>query len=140
MISAEFPYESHYINVLGSRMHYVDEGQGTPFLFLHGNPTSSYLWRNIIPYVKEIGRAVAFDLIGMGKSDKPDLDYRFKTHYRYVEEFIRQLDLKDVILVLHDWGSALGFHYARTNQTCRKIIPIRLAKQLSNGTKKLASK
>jgi haloalkane dehalogenase len=97
-------------------MHYIDEGQGTPFLFLHGNPTSSYLWRNIIPYVKGIGRAVAIDLIGMGRSDKPDLDYRFKSHYRYVEEFVHQLDLKDVILVLHDWGSALGFHYAMANQ------------------------
>ena len=65
-ISAEFPFESKYIDVLGSRMHYVDEGRGDPILFLHGNPTSSYVWRNIIPYLSAHGRCIAPDLIGMG--------------------------------------------------------------------------
>jgi haloalkane dehalogenase len=116
MISAEFPYESHYIDVLGSKMHYIDEGQGPVFLFLHGNPTSSYLWRNIIPHVSSIGRAVALDLIGMGKSDKPDIDYRLSTHIQYVEAFIEKLDLKDMVLVVHDWGSSIGFHYAVQNE------------------------
>lgn len=110
-ISAEFPYASHYTQVNNHRMHYVDEGKGPVVLFLHGNPTSSYLWRNIIPHVAKNHRAIAVDLIGMGKSDKPDLKYDYHTHYRYLESFIKKLNLKDVTLVLHDWGSGLGFHY-----------------------------
>ncbi len=112
-ISADFPYASHYVEVLGSQIHYVDEGAGDPILFLHGQPTSSYLWRNIIPHVSTRGRAIALDLIGMGRSDKPDLEYRFFDHVRYVEGFIEKLGLKNITLVIHDWGSALGFHYAR---------------------------
>ena len=72
-ISADFPFESKFIDVLGSRMHYIDEGEGEPILFLHGNPTSSYVWRNIIPHLVPHGRCIALDLIGMGKSDKPDI-------------------------------------------------------------------
>ena len=92
-ISADFPYESRYVEVLSSRMHYVDEGESEPILFLHGNPTSSYLWRNIIPFVTDDYRAVAVDLIGMGKCDKPDLDYTYQDHKRYVDAFIQALDL-----------------------------------------------
>jgi haloalkane dehalogenase len=103
-------------DVLGSRMSYVDEGEGPPVLFLHGNPTSSYLWRNVIPHVTGVGRCIAPDLIGMGRSDKPDLDYRFVDHARYLDEFIGALGLEDVALVAHDWGSALGFHYAHRNE------------------------
>ena len=114
-ISAEFPFESHYVEVMGSRMHYVDEGDGDPVLFVHGNPTSSYLWRNIIPYAIPYGRAIAVDLIGMGKSDKPDIDYRFVTHAEYLQAFIDALDLTDITLVIHDWGSALGMDFARRN-------------------------
>ena len=87
-ISAEFPFESKYVEIHGSKMHYVDEGSGDPILFLHGNPTSSYLWRNIIPYAVPHGRCIAPDLIGMGKSDKPDLSYRFSDHYKYIKGFI----------------------------------------------------
>ena len=105
-----------YADVLGSRMYYVDEGAGPPVLFLHGNPTSSYLWRNVIPLVSGVGRCIAPDLIGMGRSDKPDLDYRFVDHARYVDGFIDALGLEDLTLVLHDWGSALGFHYAHRNE------------------------
>lgn len=111
-VSADFPFESRYVHVRGSEMHYVEAGEGDPILFLHGNPTSSYLWRNIIPHVAGLGRAIAPDLIGMGKSDKPDIDYRFFDHVEYVEGFIDNLGLRDVTLVVHDWGSALGFHYA----------------------------
>ncbi len=111
-ISADFPYESRYVDVLGSRMHYVDEGEGQPILFLHGNPTSSYLWRNIIPFVADDYRAIAVDLIGMGKSDKPDLEYTYQDHKRYLDAFIEALDLRDITLVIHDWGSVLGFDYA----------------------------
>ncbi len=116
MISSEFPYESRYVDVHGSTMHYVEEGEGDPILFLHGNPTSSYLWRNILPYAASHGRAIALDLVGMGKSDKPDLEYRFADHVRYVDGFIEGLGLANLTLVIHDWGSALGFHYAARHQ------------------------
>jgi haloalkane dehalogenase len=115
-ISADFPYESNYIEVHGSKIHYVDEGSGDPILFLHGNPTSSYLWRNIMPYLTSMGRCIALDLIGMGKSDKPDLEYRFVDHVKYVEGYIEKMGLKNITLVIHDWGSALGFHYAMRHE------------------------
>ncbi|MCO4772979.1 MAG: haloalkane dehalogenase [Deltaproteobacteria bacterium] len=112
--SAAFPFESKYLDVLGSKMHYIDEGEGDPVIFLHGNPTSSYLWRNIIPYVSDQARCIAPDLIGMGKSDHPDIPYRYDDHYRYLCAFIEGLDLGDrlVTLVIHDWGSGLGFRWA----------------------------
>lgn len=122
IISADFPFNSNYIQVHGSNMHYVDEGSGDPILFLHGNPSSSYLWRNIIPYVTDSGRAVAPDLIGMGKSDKPALDYHFDDQYKYLTGFIDALSLTNITLVLHDWGSALGFHYAAENPDKVKAI------------------
>jgi len=115
-ISADFPYESHYVEVLGSQMHYVDKGEGDPILFLHGQPTSSYLWRNIMPHVEGQGRVVAPDNIGFGKSDQPDLDYTFEDHYRYIESFIEALDLESITLVVHDWGSGLGLHYANLHR------------------------
>ena len=115
-ISSDFPFESKYLNVKGSKMHYIDVGQGDPILFLHGNPTSSYLWRNIIPYLQGNARCIALDLIGMGKSDKPDIAYTFEDHYAYVEEFIEKLNLKNITLVIHDWGSGLGFHYANKHR------------------------
>jgi haloalkane dehalogenase len=113
---ADFPFESKFIEVHGSRMHYVDEGSGDAILFLHGNPTSSYLWRNIIPYLTPLGRCIAPDLIGMGRSDKPDIDYRFFDHVKYLEGFIEKLGLEKITFVIHDWGSALGFHYAMRNE------------------------
>lgn len=115
-ISADFPFESKFVEVHGSKMHYVDVGEGDPVLFLHGNPTSSYLWRNIIPYIQPHARCIALDLIGMGKSDKPDIDYSFLDHAKYVEGFIEALGLKNITLVIHDWGSGLGFHYAMRHE------------------------
>ncbi len=114
-ISSDFSFEPHFAKVNASNMHYVDEGEGDPILFIHGNPTSSYLWRNIIPYAIPHGRAIAVDLIGMGKSGKPDIDYRFTTHAEYLEEFIDALNLTNITLVVHDWGSALGMDFARRN-------------------------
>ncbi len=113
--NTKYPFESHYVEVLGSRMHYIDTGGGSepPVLFLHGNPTSSYLWRNIIPHVAQRRRCIAPDLIGMGRSDKPGIRYRFNDHRLYVEAFIEALNLEKVTLVIHDWGSALGFDWAR---------------------------
>lgn len=114
-ISAAFPFDSKFEEVLDSKMHYVDEGDKNSehtFLLLHGNPTSSYLWRNIIPYLSPLGRTVAPDLIGMGKSDKPAIDYTFEDHIKYLDVLIEKLALKNVILVIQDWGSGLGFNYA----------------------------
>ena len=111
-ISSEFPFTSRFIEVHGSRIHYIEEGTGDPILFIHGNPTSSYLWRNIIPYLTIYGRCIAIDLIGMGQSDKPDLDYRFVDHAKYVDGFIEKMKLTNITFVIHDWGSALGFNYA----------------------------
>jgi haloalkane dehalogenase len=121
-ISADFPYKSNYLEVHGSKLHYVEAGSGDPILFLHGNPTSSYLWRNIIPHLSSKGRCLALDLIGMGKSDKPDIEYRFFDHVRYVEGFIAKMGLKNLTLVIHDWGSALGFHYAMRHESNVKGI------------------
>ncbi len=112
VISPDFPFNSNYVEIKGSRIHYIDEGSGDPILFLHGNPTSSYLWRNIIPYLTSCGRCIAPDLIGMGQSDRPDIGYRFVDHAQYVQGFIEKLGLEKITLVVHDWGSALGFHYA----------------------------
>jgi len=118
-ISSEFPFESKYLEVLNSKIHYVDEGDKDAehtFLLLHGQPTSNYLYRNIIPHLTEKGRVVAPDLIGMGKSGKPDIDYTYEQHIQYINEFIAKMDLDNIILVIHDWGSGIGFNYAFTHQ------------------------
>ncbi len=107
-------FKSNYHEVLGSKMHILSnaEGQGNPIIFIHGNPSNSYLWRNIAPTVLETGHPIYIpDLIGMGKSDKPSIDYTYLEQYEYLETLIKQLGLKNIILVLHDWGSGLGFNY-----------------------------
>jgi haloalkane dehalogenase len=118
MISATFPYQKKHQLVLGQEMAYVEVGNGDPIVFLHGNPTSSYLWRNIIPYLEGLGRCIAPDLIGMGDSDKlPDSgpgSYSFVEHRRYLDALLDMLGIQErVTLVVHDWGSALGFDWAR---------------------------
>jgi haloalkane dehalogenase len=100
------------IAVLDSTMHYEDVGAGDPIVFLHGNPTSSFLWRKVIPGLTAEGRCLAPDLIGMGQSGKPDIGYRFFDHARYLDAWFDALDLQRVTLVGHDWGAALGFHWA----------------------------
>ncbi|MEM7124716.1 MAG: haloalkane dehalogenase [Chloroflexota bacterium] len=114
-ISAEMPYETQFVEVLGSQMAYVEAGEGDPILFLHGNPTSKYLWRNVMPWLEGQGRLIAPDLIGMGESDKPAIGYTFAEHSEYVDGFIEALDLENITLVIHDWGSGLGFDYAHRN-------------------------
>ena len=121
-ISAAFPFESRYVDVLGSKMHYVDEGSGDPFLLLHGQPTSSYLWRNVIPHLTGLGRCIAPDLIGFGKSDKPDIEYRFFDHAKYLSACIEALGLENITLVIHDWGAGLGLYYAREHPSNIKAI------------------
>ncbi|KAK1179138.1 haloalkane dehalogenase [Streptomyces sp. NBS 14/10] len=98
-------------HVNDSAMHYRESGTGVPIVFLHGNPTSSYLWRHVMPAVGG-GRLLAPDLIGMGESGKPDIDYTFADHARYLDAWFDALDLQDVILVGHDWGGALAFDWA----------------------------
>ena len=115
---AEHPKE--FVKVNGKQMSYVELGTGEPVVFLHGNPTSSYLWRNIMPYVSDTHRAIAPDLIGMGDSEKLDNSnsesYKFVEHRKYLDGFMNKI-VPDgqVILVIHDWGSALGFDWARRN-------------------------
>ena len=104
--------------VLGTEMSYVDVGEGDPIVLLHGNPTSSYLWRDVIPHLVGLGRCIAPDLVGMGDSGKlassGDLAYSFDTHRRHLDALLEQLGVtSDVTLVVHDWGSGLGFDWAR---------------------------
>ena len=121
-ISADFNFELRSVDILDSTMVFVDTGRaqsGLTCLFLHGNPTSSYIWRNIIPYVVPNARCIAPDLIGMGRSGKPkNIKYRFMDHQRYLEAFLNTVVPGDrIILVLHDWGSALGLDWARRNES-----------------------
>jgi len=112
-VPAACDYPSKFVTVDGSKMHYIEAGTGSPIIFIHGMPTSSYLWRNIIPALSDQARCVAPDLIGMGGSDKPDIAYTVFDHIRYIERFIETLGLHDVTLMLHGWGSVIGFDYAR---------------------------
>ena len=112
------------LTVLDTDMAYVDVGEGDPIVFLHGNPTPSYLWRNIIPYLLPFGRCLAPDYVGMGNSGPaPDGGYRLVDHQRYLDAWFEALGLtKNVILVVHDWGSALGFDWARRHPDRVKAI------------------
>jgi haloalkane dehalogenase len=113
-ISAADWYERRRLRVLDSHLAYVEVGVGDPIVFLHGNPTSSYLWRNVIPHLDGRGRCLAPDLIGMGRSGKSTAGrYRFEDHVRYLDAWFDALDLRRATLVVHDWGSALGFHWAQ---------------------------
>ncbi len=116
------PYaEKRFAEVNGRRMAYIDEGEGDPIVFQHGNPTSSYLWRNVMPHLEGLGRLIACDLIGMGDSDKlepsgPDR-YTYAEHRDHLFALWQQLGIDgDVVLVVHDWGSALGFDWANRNR------------------------
>jgi haloalkane dehalogenase len=113
--SPSFPFESKFTKVRGFNIHYVEQGHGEPILFLHGNPTSSYLWRNVIPAVANGSgrRAIAVDLLGFGKSEKPDdIEYSLKLHAEIVAGVIQNLRLKNLILVADDWGGPLATYYA----------------------------
>ena len=116
-----------YKEILGKQMAYLDEGSGQSIVFLHGNPASSFLWRNITPFVKDLGRVVVPDLIGMGDSEKlegiDNPDYQYHGQYKYLSSLLDELDLgEEINLVIHDWGSAMGFHYARENANKIKSI------------------
>lgn len=127
MISPALPYQKQRRRVLGREMAYVEVGAGDPIVLLHGNPTSSYLWRNVLPHLEPRGRCIAPDLIGMGDSDKlPDSgpgSYRFVEHRRYLDALLEALGVPErVTLVIHDWGSALGFDWANRHRQAVKGI------------------
>lgn len=116
-----------YAEVLGRQMAYVERGEGAPIVLLHGNPTSSFLWRNVIPELESLGRCIAPDLMGMGDSDKlpPELEdrYTFVSHREHLNALLETLGVReDVTLVVHDWGGALGFDWARRNSGAVKGI------------------
>lgn len=119
MIAASMPYEKQYQEVLGKRIAYIEVGEGDPIVLLHGNPTSSYLWRNVIPLLQPKGRVIVPDLIGQGDSEKLPASegperYSFKVAYQYVEGLLAAIGAdRQVTLVIHDWGSALGFYWAQ---------------------------
>ena len=123
-ISAEDNNPRRRLSVLDTEINFVDTGDGRPIVFLHGNPTSSYLWRNVIPHTVSLGRCLAPDLVGMGRSGKsPQNRYRFADHSRYLDEWFAKLELdRNVTLVLHDWGSALGFYWAQRHPNAVRAI------------------
>ncbi|MFF2885527.1 haloalkane dehalogenase [Paenibacillus sp. NPDC057967] len=126
-MNATFPYEKKRMQVFGVEMAYVEEGTGDPIVFLHGNPASSYLWRNIMPYAGKLGRCIAPDLVGMGDSDKLSSSgpnaYTFSEHRRYLDKLLEQLGVSErVTFVVHDWGSALGFDWAKRHPGAVKGI------------------
>jgi haloalkane dehalogenase len=121
MISPDERHPKKRVSVRGRRMAYVEVGEGDPIVFLHGNPTSSYLWRNVIPHLARRGRCIAPDLIGMGDSEKLEDSgpgrYRFVEHREYLDALLAALGVTErVVLVLHDWGSALGFDWANRHR------------------------
>ena len=116
-VSAQDPHPRRRISAGGTEISYVDTGDGDPIVFLHGNPTSSYLWRNIIPHLSPVGRCLGPDLMGMGESgSSPNGSYRFTDHSAVLDAWFDAMGLTGgVTLVVHDWGSALGFHWAKRN-------------------------
>ncbi len=115
--------QKRYVESNGGRMAYVERGTGRPIVFLHGNPTSSYLWRDVIGELEEVGRCIAPDLIGMGDSEKVDGEYRFVDHRRHLDGFLAAVGAQeDVTLVVHDWGGGLGFDWANRHRGSVRAI------------------
>ena len=121
-------FDKSSVNIDGQKLAYIDVGEGTPIVMLHGNPTSSFLWRNIIPHLNDLGRVIVPDLIGHGDSDKlpvsmgPDR-YTFENTFEYINKLLNKLEINhDITLILHDWGSALGFYWAMKNPEKIKAI------------------
>jgi haloalkane dehalogenase len=120
---ADVNYSSQYTEVLGSKMHSLEQGSGEPILLLHDIPTSCYVWRKIIPLLAPLGRCIAPDFIGMGRSDKPDIVYTLEDHVRYLEQFIDVRKLKKITLIMHGWGSLIGLDYAmRHPENCKGLV------------------
>ena len=118
-----FPFKSQYVTVKGHKIHYVEEGSGPPILLIHGNPTWSYQWRNIMTVLSKHRRCVAFDLLGFGRSDKPNIEYTFKQHAEIVSGFIEQMNLQEMIMIVHDWGASFGlWHMLEHQQSVNGIV------------------
>lgn len=116
-------YESSYVEVHGAKMHYVDTGgDGDPIVLVHGIPSWSYLWRNVVPHLEDRGRVIAVDLIGFGRSDKPDAENTLAVQTKHFDRFIDSLGLKEITLVVHDMGSFVGLNYAMNHQDKIKAI------------------
>lgn len=128
MISATMPYEKNFKKVNGKRIAYIEVGEGEPIVLLHGNPTSSYIWRNVIPHLESHGRVIVPDLIGHGDSEKLSINegpqrYSFDVTYSYLSKLLEELDItRNVTLVIHDWGSVLGFYWAQQHPDAVKGI------------------
>lgn len=128
MISSDMPFMKKFADVSGKRLAYVDEGEGDPIVLLHGNPTSSYLWRNVIPHLVDSGRVIVPDLVGQGDSEKLPASegperYTFQVVYDYLAGLLDALGCSaNVTLVIHDWGSALGFFWAQNHPDAVKGI------------------
>lgn len=118
----QYPFKSHFLEVFGSKMHYIDTGSGPTILFLHGTPSWSYLWRNVIQDLQYSARCIALDMIGHGKSDFPAINYDQETQFKYLCEFIALLGLKNIIIVGHSYGANFAAWYARTHQSNVKAI------------------
>lgn len=114
--------DKHHLPILDSTIAFVEMGEGDPIVFLHGNPTSSYLWRDVMPHVSDLGRCIAPDLVGMGDSGRlAGAQYRFVDHRSYLDAFLDAVGVdRDVTLVVHDWGSALGFDWAKRHPAAMK--------------------
>ena len=127
MISSDARYMKKFVKVRGRRMAYIEVGTGDPIVFLHGNPTSSYLWRNVIPHLEGLGRCIAPDLIGMGDSEKlpnsgPD-SYKLVDHTAYMESLLEELSVThNVTFVVHDWGGPIGFDWLRRHDSAGKAV------------------
>lgn len=121
--SKQLHYPSKFVEVRGAKIHYVEAGEGDAILFLHGIPTSSYVWRHVMPYLAGLGRCIAPDLVGFGQSDKPDIEYSVLDHIAYLSEFIQQLNLKNITFIMHGWGSVIGLHYAMQHEDqCKGLV------------------
>lgn len=129
-MAPEYNLPERKVKVLQSEISYTDVGQGPVFILFHGNPTSKYIWRQIIPQLATMGRVISFDLLGMGQSGTVDSKIGFKEQYQYAEAFIEQLGLNDVTLVLHDWGGALGLHWAKLHS--KQVKAVVLMETLTN--------
>ncbi len=133
-ISEKLTYPSKYVEVYGSKMHYIEAGEGDAILFLHGIPTSCYVWRNVIPHLATLGRCIAPDLIGFGQSDKPNIDYSIFDHIKYIEKLIEVLNLRNITLILHGWGSVIGFDYAMHHEkNCKGLAFYEAFLRADNG-------
>lgn len=124
--STAFPFTPRQVNVLDSCIAFIDEGpnRGLPVVLLHGNPTWSYLWRKVIPVLSMGHRVIAPDLIGHGRSGRPDIDYRLRDHLAYFDHFMDAMSITDAVLVLHDWGGSIGLDWARRNPTRVRALVI----------------